>query len=592
MATAGICGPLAERVGLLDWLDDPKPERGVWFLSARRWERVGYDRLAAHVAEAASWVTEVGVRPGEVVALVLPNGVEFVAAYCGVLAAGGVPCPLPVPGALGGAAQYRDHLAAILRVARPALVLVRQEWAGRMREALDRADVESHLRPALLTGQEVRFTRRSPARHALLQFTSGSTGHPRGVQVTWDNIEANIAMIRQWVAPRLGGEPERVATWLPFHHDMGLIGALLAPVSHQVDVHVLRPDQFLRDPLRWLECFGRFGATMGGAPCFGYAYLARRLAAVAQAQGGLPADLSLSSWRVAVVGADRIQPAVLAEFTRRCAPIGFRPEAFLAAYGLAEATLAVSGGRLDVAPTAVRIDWRQMRQGRPVRVVDRAPAHTVAADDRGWVVSCGRPHPQVTVDVVDQAGDRLPPGHLGEIRVSGACVADGYRDADPQTCTGHLSSTEFTATGLRTGDAGLLLDGEVYVIGRIADSVKIRGRSVYAEDVEDALYAACGLRPGSCVVLGGVRADGPVLVALVENDDRDLWPVATQLARVTAGEVDLLVLRGRSGCILRTSSGKPRRRVMWERLLTGDLRAEVVHEHRRDTAAVPLGELG
>ncbi|HZN19236.1 MAG TPA: AMP-binding protein [Micromonosporaceae bacterium] len=574
-ATVARAGAYPAR-GPLDWLDDPRSDRGLHFLVGREWRRFGYPELARQVHAAAARLVAWGLRRDDVVALVLPNGPEFPTAFTAVLLAGGTPCPLAVPESFRSGA-YGEHLAAVLRVARPAFVLTTAELLPTVAAAVAEGGLTIPVRELALDGDGAAGSpapSRPRARLALLQFTSGSTGAPRGVEVSWDNLEANLAMMRSWTADAGAGG---VATWLPFFHDMGLIGTLLGPMAFQYDLRVLRPDQFLRSPMQWLECFhdGRSAASV--CPCFGFAYLARRV------RPEQVAGLDLSGWRVAIVGADRIQPGVLADVNRLLAPTGFQPGTVAPAYGLAEATLLVTGARVGRPPYAVRIDWSTLRFGSPVPVLERALAHQVPGgsggdESRGWVVNCGRPHPGTDVSIVDENGVRVPDGHLGEIVVTGASVATGYRTVAPAGAPGQAGQQAFQDGRLRTGDAGFTIDGELYVIGRIAHSVKVRGRNLYVEDVEAAVATACPLPAHAYVVLGGVGEDGPVLAAVAETGQPDqLVALCEQLWQLGGEEVDAVVYRVPRGAIRRTSSGKPRRAWLWWRLVAGDLGAEAVH---------------
>ena len=537
----------------------------MWF--AREdggWDALGYDELAWSVGEAAAQVEALRERAGGTVAIALPSDHEFVAAFFGTLAAGDTPCPVAPPVGLKSPQDYLTHTAAILRTAEPSLVLTTAALHDLVAEAAG-----AGRRVAVLELGRERVEP-APRRHgdlALLQFTSGSTGRPRAARISWDNLELNIEMIQRWALR--SGAPW--ATWLPLFHDMGLIGGLLTPVANQTTSMVMRPDQFIRWPERWLECFGRLGGGVTASPTFGFGYAARRVRP--EALEGMRFD----EWDVAIVAAERIDPGVLGDFAALLGPFGFDAGAYVPAYGLAEATLAVTGGDPDGVAPAARLDWSSLSFGREVAIEEEARVDQPEriGDGAGWLVGSGRAHPTLAVGIVDEDGVPLGERRLGEIVVRGPTVASGYLGGDG------TGSTSFEGDLLRTGDAGFLLGDELYVVGRIGDSLKLRGRTVYMEDIEGKLAQVDGVSKGRCVALCGSAEDGEAIVALVEAEP-GAWAEAAArvLERACASERCVRVIAAPRGTIARTSSGKPRRRSMWRAMLEGDLAGEVVVERR------------
>jgi len=558
-------GTVAER-DLLGWLEEPSAERGLRFADdGGGWADWPYARLAALVAGMAEQVAALRHERDGVVSIVAPSGPTFFLAFMGVLAAGNTPSPLQLPLFVRERAAAVEHAAAILRTAKPVLILVDGPGDGIVEEAAALAGCAGRVaRIEASEGTPTVPSRRERADLALLQFTSGSSGEPRAVRVTWENLEGNVTMIRRWIAT----EPEAAtATWLPLYHDMGLIGGMVTPTVHQSDAWVMRPDQFVRDPVRWLECYGLHGAQIGVAPNFGFGYADRRLTDEQLER------MDFSSWRVAIVGAERLDANVLGRFARRLEPYGFRASAFLPAYGLAEATLAVTGVAVADVPRAVRPDWAAAEFGRPLEVVERAPLTDQGriGSGAGWLIGCGRPHAGVEVAIVGEDGAELPEGSLGEIAVTGPTVSPGYAGAPS-------ASTRFDGGRVLTGDAGFLLDGELFVMGRLGDSLKVRGRTVFVEDLE-ARATQLGVPRGKCVVLAGMRDGSSALSALVEQPPGP-WveALAALLERESDHAARVTVVCGEPGSIDRTSSGKPRRRVMWQRLERGELPGRVVHD--------------
>jgi len=354
---------------------------------------------------------------------------------------------------------------------------------------------------------------------------------------------------------------DATATWLPVFHDMGLIGCLITPTVVQSDIWLMSPEQFIRRPLRWLECFGCHGAALTAAPTFGYAYVARSLG-----RSSLD-EMDFSAWRAAIVGAERIDPAPLTALTTALGPHGFDPAAFLPAYGLAEATLAVTGSPMHVTPRCLRPHWSSMRFGAPIAIEERGfIGATDVGDGAGWLTGCGAPHDDLDVSITGADGAALPDGWLGEIVVTGPSVAAGYH------APGLESASSFANGALQTGDAGLRVDGELYVVGRMGDSVKVRGRSVFAEDLENKIETELGVATGRCAVVPGIDESDAVSVVIEAGAvDKDSL---TALFRREIGQDSTVALRlVPRHTIPRTSSGKPRRRALWQQMRaerTGD----------------------
>lgn len=536
---------------LRDWLDKPQVDRGIRLAADDGgWEYRGYGELASAARRTAAALIEAGVRPGDVVCVVLPTDFTCVETYFGVWAAGATVC-LITPPLFQDGDDYVAHVAAILRQARPKLTISSAGLAELVGRAMQAAGLEGE--PWLPRQAAAEADVQEAGELALLQFTSGSSGEPRGVMVTWDNLEANCELIARTAGFQDGHE---VASWLPLYHDMGLIGCFITPISRQGDLWLMRPDQFIRDPARWIRCFATAKHT--AAPPFAYAYVARRVKPE-QLEG-----LDLSGWETALVGAEPIDPHGLEVFAQLLEPFGFSRKAFKPAYGMAETTLLVTMDNALREPLAVHPDPESLAFGQPVRILDRhtlGPASVGAKS--GWVVGTGTPEEDVPVTIVDDDGRELPEGHLGEIVVGGASACRGYY-AGAQG-----KSTRFIDGEVYTGDAGFFYDGQLFVLGRMGDSIKVRGRSVYVEDLEAKIAELTGLGKGR-IVLTSVPGAGSKGVALFAETNAADWEgrVREFLRRRLGGDVTVTIVIG-SGLIQRTSSGKPRRRYMWERLQAG-----------------------
>lgn len=546
--------------GLLDWLDAPDASKGAHFANDEGgWDLSTYEELAQGVHTTAALLAEQGVARGDIVSIVAPSGPKFAVAFFAALCAGATPSPLIPPTFFESADDYARDLAALLRIAGDA-VLTERDLLGLVSRAASAAGLS---RPPLAISDADRSVEMNVAPRsdlALLQFTSGSSGRPRGVCVSWDNLETHIEVVRDWIE---WGPGETGTHWLPLYHDMGLIGCFLTPIIHQRDFWSMRPEQFVREPLRWLERFGRADSVMTAAPNFGFAYCAKRVRPE-QLEG-----MDFSAWRVAIVGAERLDPRALGRFAALLEPHGFRPDTFLPAYGLAEATLAVSIHPQGETPRLVRPDWSQLRFGEDVTIEREAElGDEVASDGAGWLVGCGRPLPHLEVAVRDDQGRTLPDGMLGELVIRGSTVAKGYRGSNES------SSTTLSGGTLRSGDSGFTLDGEIFVVGRIGDALKVRGKTLYAEDLESKLCAIEGVPPGRCVVVPATAGGTDSIAAIVEAPAGAWVEEAMSVLRREASDAHIEILPGPPGTILRTSSGKPRRRVLWRALVEGSLAVE------------------
>lgn len=564
------------RPGMLDWLEDPTDGRAMRFArDDDGWDEWSYARLATATHSAAEQLRAAGVGEGDVVAVVIPSGPVFTAAYFAALAAGATPAPLIPPTMFEDEAAY--HARTIDLLGNGIDVVASEEsLLGQVQAAAEKAGVPKGVATISLTERSADQQQCTPAELALLQFTSGSSGRPRAVRVTWENLETNIEMIIE----ALGWGPEESgAHWLPLYHDMGLIGCILSATVNQRDGWSMRPEQFVMKPTRWLDCFGRNGVNLTAAPTFAFSYITNKV------DPETLAGSDFSDWRAAIVGAERLDPGALARFTALLSDYGFSPRTFRPAYGLAEATLAAT--MLQTRPLArvVRPNWDTSQFGKRIALEAEQPlGHPDIGDGGGWLVGCGEPLPGVGVTIRDESGEPLPEGHFGEICVTGPAVAHGYLGTS-------TSLTHFDDDQLMTGDAGFLHEGELYCVGRLGDALKVRGKTLYAEDLEARLSAIDGVPLGRCAVLPGTQGEA-ALIALVESREESWIPQAARVLHREAGpETHVMILSAGRGTILRTSSGKLRRRAMWQATLDDDLAAVRVYDSHVDGAdlARPAG---
>jgi acyl-CoA synthetase (AMP-forming)/AMP-acid ligase II/acyl carrier protein len=475
------------------------------------------------------------------VLLACPAGLDYpVAVFAAFLA--GRPVIPAYPS--GSTAPDRDRLAGIVADARPSIVVTARGPAGPGQPDLGVPTVLAVPGPEADGTPWGRPSGAAAADVAIIQYTSGSTGRPRGVLVRRDSVAENVAAIAERFELT---EASRGLMWLPSFHDMGLVGGLLAPIAAGIPVRLMAPGDFLKSPLWWLRQITESGATVSGGPDFAYALCVRR----ARARGDdALAGLDLSQWQVAFSGGESVRRRTLTEFSATFAPVGFRPEAFLPCYGLAEATLMVSTGR-----------WRE---------TDGAA---------GSPVSCGTPVPGQRIAVVDQ--ERLVPvddGDEGEIWIAGPHVTPGYlsgRDqsgGDQDDLFGHLDGVRY----LRTGDLGYRRDGELFVTGRAKDVIIARGVNYHAADVEAAALEAAGRSAGTAAAFAVEIEPEPFAGLVLEvrgGPDPSLAGEMRAAVRAAVlaktglrlGIVALVRLRS----VPRTSSGKVRRSACREALLAG-----------------------
>ncbi|WP_169334758.1 GNAT family N-acetyltransferase [Nocardia thailandica] len=531
---------------LLDWIADPSPTTGIYRATPEGWRFSSYRELAARARGHARALRDAGVSAGDVVGIVDPDADEFVMRFFAVLLAGATPNPLAPPFPVQDPQSYRQQLVRLVAVAHPSAVSAAPDLHELIAPVLGNVPVlgleEIGADP---TGRGL--VERVGPEIALLQFTSGSSGTPKAVQVPTAALEANLAAIHRWVGPV---DADRIATWLPPYHDMGLIGCLLGSVVIGLDIDAMSPMDFLRDPHKWLSCFGSRGATISAAPNFALPYV------LSKVSGQEMSGLDFARWRMLILGAERIDPVVLREFLTALAPFGLRPEAACPAYGMAEATLAVSGVAVDQTVQVIGVDPRNGATEGPYELATAA-----LENDKTWLVGCGAPLEAVTVDVVTAGA---APG-AGELFVGGPSVAADYR-----TASGTVDLSRDERGRLGTGDAGYLVDGQVYPVGRIGDSVKIRAVTVYAEDIESAVARATGTSSNRVVVLAGLRAGSPHVAVLFEHADAEAAPVRRIVTSLVGTDALVRLFDAPRGTINRTTSGKPRRRRMWAKLCAGD----------------------
>ena len=517
-----------------------------------------YHQLRADARLSARTLVARGVVPGDRVALIAETGAEFAALFFGCVLVGAWPVPLPLPTSFGGRDVYVEQLATQMRSAAPALLFHPGDLSALASDAAALAGVTTVDWSALPGDEAGEFVPHvaQPDDIAYLQYSSGSTRFPHGVMITHRQLLANLAAHAHGMALIPG---DRCVSWLPWYHDMGLVGCFLSPVANQVSVDFLKTEDFARRPLAWLDLISRNpGTTLSYSPTFGYDICARRISAQSKASE----RFDLSRWRVAGNGADMIRPDVMQAFVDAFADSGFKSTAFLPSYGLAEATLAVS-----IMPPG---------EGIVVELVDETDLSGIAPDGTRPkryrpIVNCGKPVRGMAIEIRDDGGRPMPERAVGRVWTSGGSVMRGYYRDDSST-TACLQSN-----WLDTGDMGYLSNGYIYIVGRSKDMIIVNGRNHWPQDIEWAVEQLPGFKQGDIAAFAITTAGGEetpaVLVQCRTTDARErtaLRDVIRERVRAITGMtcvVELVPPR----TLPRTSSGKLSRAKARSLYLSGDI---------------------
>jgi 1-acyl-sn-glycerol-3-phosphate acyltransferase len=564
----------ATLVDALAWFVERAPERvHLELYEGAEVTPITYRALYEESRRVAAGLLEREVAAGESVALMLPTSRDFFVGFMGVWLAGAVPVPIYPP---FRASQLEDHLrrqALILDNARAGLLIATPATArpGRwLRSALPQLRDVVSVAELGAAAPELPLPRRAPAPSdvALVQYTSGSTGDPKGVVLTHANLIANV---RAFGAAAEARVTDVFVSWLPLYHDMGLIGAWFGSLYHACRLVVMPPTRFLARPQDWLWALHRHRGTLSAAPNFAYEICASRIPD-ADLEG-----LDLGAWRIASNGSEPVNPATIERFARRFGPHGFRAEAMTPVYGLAESSVGLCFPPVGRGPRLDRIARAPFeRDGRA------EPAGSEAADAADAIVqvSVGRPLPGHEVRVVDGAGHELPDRREGDIQFRGPSSTSGYlrNPAATAALTGGRAGGE---AWLETGDRGYVADGELYISGRRKDVIIRAGRHVFPYELEEIVGAIPGVRRGGVAVFScpNEAAGTEKLVVVAETRAADA-PAKSELsaqiqaraaAWLEAGVEEVVLVPPRT--VPKTSSGKTRRGTCRELYLRGELGA-------------------
>jgi len=550
-------------VEVLDWHVAQHPERPhiQLYEDQHDGEVISYRQLRSSALQIAAGLQQRGLQAGEPVSLMLPSGPGYFYSFFGILMAGGIPVPIYPP---ARPTQLEDHMRRHVRIldncrahtlitvseAKQVARLLRSQVPG-LRHIVSPQELATSAVTAVLPALNANDT-------AFIQYTSGSTGNPKGVVLSHANLLANIRAMGQAVE---ASAQDVFVSWLPLYHDMGLIGAWLGTMYYAALLVVMSPLKFLARPERWLWAIHRYRGTLSAAPNFGYEYCLRRL------RDEELHGLDLGSWRAAFNGAEAVSPDTLEQFAARFGAYGFRASAMMPVYGLAESSVGLAFPPLARGPLIDRVQRDTFtRSGRA----------TVAAADNGNAlrfVSSGPPLAGHELRVVDRAGHELPERQEGRLEFRGPSSTSGYyRDAEK---TRQL----FHDGWLDSGDLAYIANGELYVTGRIKDIIIRAGRNIYPHELEQAIGNIAAVRNGRVAVFGSEdpRTGTERLIVLAETRSTDSAERERLHAEINTLASDLIgappdeIVLAPPGTVLKTSSGKIRRAASRERFEKGDI---------------------
>ncbi|AZI36431.1 putative acyl-CoA synthetase [Caenibius tardaugens NBRC 16725] len=517
-----------------------------------------YSELRDDARAMARRLVARGIRPGERIALIAETGVDFAALFCGAVYAGAWPVPLPLPTSFGGKDNYIDQLAVQLASSDPQMLLFPAEitemaGAAAARQGCDGVTYEDfRASPAA----DSALPEQQTDDICYLQYSSGSTRFPHGVAVTHKALLNNLA--GHSIGMKL--EPDdRCVSWLPWYHDMGLVGCLLSPIANQVSTDYLKTEDFARRPLAWLDMISRNpGTTLSYSPTFGFDICARRISS----QSHVSERFDLSRWRIAGNGADMIRPDVMQGFVNAFAEAGFKATSFLPSYGLAEATLAVTimppgeGIRVELVEEE-RLSGTPRDLSRPARY--RA------------IVNCGKAVKDMALEIRGENGKPKGDHQIGKVWCKGPSVMHSYF-RDP------VATEECLVDGwLDTGDMGYMADGYLFIVGRAKDMIIINGKNHWPQDIEWAVEQLPGFNHGDIAAFSvetdnGEEAPAVLVHCRVSDEDKRVElrdQIRDKVRSITGMNCVVELVPPRT--LPRTSSGKLSRAKAKKLYLSGEI---------------------
>ncbi len=516
---------------------------------------LSFGQAAKQATSLALWFEKLGLRRKKAI-LMYPAGMDFIVSFYGCCLAGVTAIPIYLP----DTGSEIKRLLAIIEDSNPGHILIDSNTYNRFKNLKDEFTQLRHIQwiktDTLVSARTAGDIPLSVSKDdtALIQYTSGSTSAPKGVEVTHGNLVHNLVSLGSYLSV---SDKDKMVIWIPHYHDMGLILGIMFPMYYGISDILFSPFDFIRNPFCWLETISKTSATMSLAPNFAYDLCTRK---VSDAQ---IKSLDLTAWSVAFNAAEPVRHDTISGFSKKFEQCGFREEAFYPAYGLAEATLIVSGGKREIRPVVKKV--RISRKSGGV-----STALPPVPDDASSVIGCGKSIGDNVLAIVDPVSSkRLKEDEIGEIWFKSPSVAKGYHGVPGvknDEFNGYLSCSGH-GPFLKTGDLGFLSNGELFVTGRMKDVIILRGKNQYPNDIEftiDKSHPAC--RDGCCAVFSIAHDKEPQVIAVVEIRqafyDSDRTQICNHIRKAVSRDHgitldDVVLLKQRT--IAKTSSGKIRR---------------------------------
>ncbi|MDI2112988.1 fatty acyl-AMP ligase [Commensalibacter nepenthis] len=561
---SGLKRRLGDFTSLADALDyAAQGQSGINFYSAKGvlLESLPYSLLKEQAKDTARKLLTLGLEKGDRVAVIAESDSDFSRIFFGCQYAGLIPAPMPLPVAFAGKTAYIDTLRGMIKNASAKAVITAQTIQSWTPEIIDGFSLKFGGTPAELTQAQANPNIELPTIDSndisYLQFSSGSTRFPMGIAVTQRACLANVSAIAKYglVVQETG---DRCVSWLPLYHDMGLLGFFITPITCQLSVDLLPTRDFARRPLVWLDIISRNKGTLSYSPSFGFELCARRAPASTL-------ELDLSSWRAAGIGGDMIRSHILEQFAEQYAQYGFDKKAFVASYGMAEATLALSFAPLNTGVKTDTVDLHILETDGIAK-----PCDDPNVNSRTFTL-CGPILPGHEIEIRDEEGNIVPERHVGSVYVRGPSLMKEYFRQEEET-KNVLSEDGW----LRTGDLGYMLNNEIVITGREKDLIIINGRNIWPQDLEwSAEHHFNALRSRDVAVFSIDTDEHEAIVALVQcrfldpQERQTLQEEMTNLFRRQHGvEVSVILVPPHS--LPQTSSGKLTRARARKMLLNGE----------------------
>jgi len=542
-------------------------KRGLNFFSGRGdlVEACPYSDLRDRAVAVAGKLTALGFEKGDRIALIAQTSADFVVFFMGCQYASVLPVPLPLPTSFGGKDGYISQLNGQMKSCGATGVMA----PDFMNDMVTQASSDLTLRFSGTLDQYLQvegdggLRLPSPDDLSYLQYSSGSTRFPHGVAVTHKSLMSNTRGMSEYGVKMQ--DDDRCVSWLPFYHDMGLVGTLLTTVTAQCSVDFIPTEEFARRPLTWLRIISANKGTITYSPTFGFDICTRR---VALRRGALE-ELNLSSVRVAGIGGDMIRPDVMRAFVDTFGQVGFKASALLPSYGLAECTLGVSFGEVGTGITSEMVEESRLVGGRHILVNGAANEPRLRE-----VVNCGRPLPEYDIEIRNEDEMVVETGAVGRVYVRGTSVMAGYFN-DPETTRAVLSPEGW----LDTGDMGFMKDGDLFIVGRAKDLIIVNGRNHWPQDIEWAAEQLPDVKNGDVAAIsvpGENAEEMPMILAQCRYQDsveraRFIDEMKKHIQRETGINCIIELVPARS--LPRTSSGKLSRSKARNQYLSGHLQA-------------------